>query len=55
MPVPSSGDFWYIIKGQQVFESGAPLDLATINTDTLPLAFDFPYQSIKAGVHFGLI
>jgi hypothetical protein len=36
------GEFWYIIKGQQVFQSGDPVDLSKVNTDTLNLAFDFP-------------
>ena len=48
MPVPPFGDFWYIIKGRQVFESGAPVDFATINTDTISLAFDFPLSVNKS-------
>jgi len=42
MPFSPPGDFWYIIKGQQVFESGEPVDFTKLDTDTLNLAFDFP-------------
>jgi hypothetical protein len=42
MPSPPPGEFWYVIKGQQVFKSNAPVNLAIADTDTLQLAFDFP-------------
>jgi hypothetical protein len=35
-------EFWYVVRGQQVYESALPLDLTNIQTDTLLLAFDFP-------------
>ncbi|MGD0613324.1 MAG: hypothetical protein ABSB41_17640 [Anaerolineales bacterium] len=41
-PFSPSGDFWYRIQGRQVFQSGGPADFTTEDTDTLPLAFDFP-------------
>ncbi len=48
MPLPPTGDFWYIIKGKQVFKSSEPVNLATIDTDTLYLAFDFPLSVNKS-------
>ena len=48
MPLPLTRDFWYIIKARQVFESGDSVNFATIDTDTLPLAFDFPLSVNKS-------
>lgn len=42
MPFSPQGEFWYVIKGQQVFESNELVDFSKVNTDTLILDFDFP-------------
>ena len=35
-------EFWYLVKGQQVYESSQPVDPGKISTDTLTLAYEFP-------------
>ena len=42
LPFSPPGDFWIIVKGELVFESGDPIDLGKLDLDTLPLVFDFP-------------
>jgi hypothetical protein len=42
MPFSPPREFWYIIKGRQVFKSNTSVDIATVDTDMLLLAFDFP-------------
>ncbi len=38
-------EFWYIVRGQQVYQSGAPFDAATIDLATLNLVFDLPLSA----------
>lgn len=52
MPFQPPGEFWYVIKGQQVFKSNVPINLATVDTDTLQLAFDFPLSINKSWCPF---
>lgn len=35
-------ELWYVVRGQQVYESFQPLDLSRVQTDSLFLAYDFP-------------
>lgn len=41
-PFSPQGEFWYVIKDQQVFQSNELVDFSRVNTDTLILDFDFP-------------
>jgi hypothetical protein len=41
-PISPTGEFWYVVKGQQVFQSNELVDFSRVNTDTLNLVFDFP-------------
>jgi len=52
MPLPLTGDSWYIIKGRQGFETGDAVNPATIDTGTLPLTFDFPLSVNKSWCPF---
>ncbi len=39
---PGPGEFWYLVAGQQVYESAQAVDLTRIQTETLALAYDLP-------------
>ncbi len=41
-------EFWYVVQGQQVYESFQPLDLTHIQTDTLLMAYDLPLSIGKS-------
>jgi hypothetical protein len=37
-------EWWYIVRGGEVYQSFQPLDMNRIQTVTLPLAFEFPLE-----------
>ncbi len=41
-------EWWYVVEGQEVYESRQPLDISNINTDSMTLEFDFPLVEGKS-------
>lgn len=46
-PSSPQGEFWYVIKGRQVFQSNEPVDFTRVDTDSLILDFEFPLSINK--------
>ncbi len=53
-PSSQADEFWYVVRGSQVFKSEVPFDLQTVDLGTLQLIYDFPLLVGKSWCPFSV-